>query len=160
MLRGYLLVTGHIPIVGEPPAFQRLEAFRRGSVRARPRTDNVVDEVAFIVDQHLLGRHRARRIARHDVLVTKPDDLRGTAQLSRGFAIPERKQYVAVRRQEYAGLRVLKVSRPTRTADRLDRAVARDGQVEDGIRLPAQPVEFCDGLGTAKFRVVDVPRHR
>ena len=41
----------------------------------------MVDEITLVVDEHLLGRECLGRVARHDVVVMKLDDLAGAADL-------------------------------------------------------------------------------
>ena len=56
----------------------------------------MINEVVFIIDQHLLSGDRGRRIARHDVVVVKTNNLGGATQRFTGLAVPDGKQYVTV----------------------------------------------------------------
>ncbi len=79
----HLPASRPVPVLGEPAAVERLESVRRRAVRPVARADDVIDEIAFIVDEHLPARADPRRVARHDVVVMELYDLRGAAELVR-----------------------------------------------------------------------------
>src|SRR5690606_33642390 len=83
VLARQLLAEWPLAIFREPPPVQRLESRARGAVRAVARADDVIHEVALVIDQHLLRRHSGSGVARHDVVVVEADDLAGAAEAVR-----------------------------------------------------------------------------
>ena len=90
MLRWQLTLPRAVTVIREPPTFERLEALRGRTSRALPGADDVVDQVALVVDQHLLRADGASRVAGHDVVVMKTHHLCGTTELPGQFAVPKR----------------------------------------------------------------------
>ena len=106
MLFRQRLAARFLYIFREPACFQWLEPGSGFAVLAVPRTNDVIDEIALVIDQHLLGRDHRRHVAFHDVVVMEFDDLAGSTERRAEFAIPDREQHVAMRGQENAQLRI------------------------------------------------------
>ena len=66
----------------------------------------MVNEVALVIDEHLLASARFARIARHDVVVMKAHDLTCSAQLIGFLAVPYGQQDMTVRGEKDAELGV------------------------------------------------------
>ena len=88
MLLRNLLAARAIAVFCEPARFKRLETAVWISVRSITRADDVVNEIALIVDQHLLRCNRLGRVTRHDVIVVEPDDLAGATQVLSRLSVP------------------------------------------------------------------------
>ena len=89
ILRSFGRASGDLPLSALSP--EACQAFCRRPIRSLTRTNNVVNQVALVVDQSLLRCGRRQRVAGHDVVMMKLDHVCGAAQLTRGFAIPDRK---------------------------------------------------------------------
>ena len=95
------------------------------------RTNYVIDQVAFVVDQHLLSGGCCTCIAGHRVVVVKTNDLAGAAEFVVVFAVPERQQNMAVGTEEHAELGILEVAQRSFRTDLFVAGIARCRQFVD-----------------------------
>ena len=88
MLLRYGLAARRDSVFGKPAPLQWLKIVVRAPIGPVTGTDDVVNEIAFIVDQHLLGCDCLACVSRHNVVVVKLDDLAGSAEFRARFAVP------------------------------------------------------------------------
>ena len=68
-----------LPVLGKPAHIERPQFLARRAVRPVSLAHDVINQIAFVIDEHLLRSNRPGCITRHDVVVVKFHDLSRTA---------------------------------------------------------------------------------